>query len=146
MENRDPKFERLVEIKTKIYRANKSIEFLQSCKTNQVYPAFTIIPSSTLQHVNWSPDTIQQKRLEKVNLSIKDQQQRIEKNEIKLSQYINLNFSSDTKRTLTKIIYKVDNYIINNEKNNDRKRSRKLTELKKNIKSKIFRNSNFQFF
>jgi hypothetical protein len=125
IENRDLLFKRLTEIKTKIYRAKKSIQFLKNCKTNKTYPAFTFIPTSTLKYVNWSQETIKQKRLEKMNDAINEHLRKSEKHE-----FININFSNKSNRDLTKLIYKVNNFIENNEKNNNLKRFSKLKKPK----------------
>ena len=91
-------------------------------------PNFTRISNKVLQLINWSPTTLRQKRIEKIDNASIDQHRRIEHNTLKIENIFKLdNISSFNQRQLT---ISVKSHILRLEKNNDNARLRKLQKLK----------------
>ena len=91
-------------------------------------PNFTRISNKVLQLINWSPTTLRQKRIEKIDNALIDQHQRIEHNTLKIKNIFKLHhISSFNQRQLST---SVKSHILRLEKNNDNARLRKLQRLK----------------
>ena len=89
-------------------------------------PKFTEIPRSVLKEVNWSPTTVQQKRLEKIDLAISEQEDRISKNKQKFQNILESYFGSLSKFQISKTVYSCFNFNQKQEFQNDKSRNAKL--------------------
>ena len=130
VENGHRGFGLLVSCQTKIYRGQKSLVFLNNCKNGGILPKFTEIPRSVLKEVNWSPATIKQKRLEKIDLAISEQEDRISRNKTKFQNILDSFFGSLSKFQISKTVYSCFNFVQKQEYQNDKSRNAKLEKLR----------------
>ena len=129
VENGHRGFEFLISCQTKIHRAQKSLEFLNNCKTRGILPKFTEVSRTVLKEVNWSSTTIRNKRLEKLDLAISEQEDRISRNKTKFQNILNSFFHSLPKFHVSKIVYSCFNFVQKREFRIDRNRRAKFEKL-----------------
>ena len=129
VENGHRGFGLLVSCQTKIHRGQKSLEFLYNCKKRGISPKFTEVPRTVLKEVNWSQSTVMQKRLEKLDLAISEQEDRIYKNKQKFQNILESFFGSLPKFQISKCVYSCFNYVQKLENRNDKNRNAKFDKL-----------------
>ena len=130
VENGHRGFGLLVSCQTKIYRGQKSLDFLNNCKNGGILPKFTEVSKTVLKEVNWSSETIRQKRLARLDLAISEQHDRISKNKFKFQQILDSYFGSLSKFEISKVVYTCFNFVQKLEYRNDRSRNAKLEKLR----------------
>ena len=130
VENGHKGFGLLVSYQTKIHRGQRSLEFLNSCKKMGILPKFTEVPKNVLNEVNWSPNTVKQKRLEKLDFAISEQEDRICRNKQKFQNTLGSFFSSLPKMLISKTVYSCFNFVQKLESRNDRNRRAKFEKLR----------------
>ena len=117
-------------IERKIYKAKANLQFLTQCKTQSIFPKFTHINKKVLAEVNWSRQKILDKKNEKLNLAICTEQDRLQKNYIKLNNYLEtVSLSLREKRNL---MFNCKKYVAKTEQKNDKKRENKFKKLNLN--------------
>ena len=129
VENGHRGFKLLVSCQTKIHRGQKSLEFLNNCKKRGTLPRFTEVPRTVLKEVNWSQSTVKQKRLEKLDSAICEQENRIYKNKHKFQNILESFFGSLPKFQISKCVYSVFNLVSRLEYRNDKNRIAKFDKL-----------------
>ena len=122
-------FKVLAFCQTKIHQSIGCLNFLQKCKQYGVLPKFTTIQKSLLNEVNWGKIQIRKKRLEKLDLAIIEQENRLQLNKTKFNQILSRDFSHFSQSAVHRLVSSVFNYVQRQEMRNDRNRKRKLENL-----------------
>ena len=92
-------------------------------------PKFTRVSNELIKLTSWSPHTVKQKRLERIDNAIVEQNERIYKNNQKISLILkHCNLSS---LSISNLIITCKNHVIQIEQKNDIIRTRKLNQLRK---------------
>ena len=123
-------FKVLAFCQTKIHQSIGCLDFLQKCKRFGVLPKFTTISKSLLNEVNWGKNQIRKKRLEKLDLAIIEQENRLQLNKTKFNQILSRDFSHFSQSAVHRLVSSVFNYVQRQEMRNDRNRKRKLENLR----------------
>ena len=123
-------FNILVRFQTKIHKANGCLKFLNECKSENILPKFTEIPDTVLKYVNWSPSTIIQKRKEKIDIEIVNQLERLHKNKLKFSNFLNNDCSHFSKTQKRNLEFSCIDFVKKIEYRTDRRRDLKLEKLR----------------
>ena len=113
----------------KIHRAEASLNFLTICKNENLMPKFTRISNELIKLTSWSPNTIKQKRLECIDNAIIEQNERIYKNQQKISFLIKS--SNLSQFTVSNVINTCKTHVTHIERKNDTIRFRKINQLRK---------------
>jgi len=128
---------KIVRQKRKIHRCKEHIRFLSDCITNELCPNFTRFTPEQLSLVNWSPRTLQMKRIERVKLALAEQEQKLNTFLLTLSNLISTLTHSFPNINLRSFLSTCDREVKINQKLDDIKRREKFSKLKKS------KNSNF---
>ena len=76
-------------IEQKIHRTKKNLIFLESCVKADVLPKFTHLSSKSLNWFNLSPAEVRQKRTERLNQAIREEQDRLKTLSSKVTKHKN---------------------------------------------------------
>ena len=123
-------FKVLAFCQTKIHQSIGCLDFLKKCKRFGILPKFTTIPKSLLNEVNWGKIQIRKKRLEKLDVAIIEQENRLQLNKTKFNQILSRHFSHLSQSDVHRLVSSVFNYVQRQEMRTDRNRRRKLENLR----------------
>ena len=117
------------------YKQKRNCDFLSACRNLKLLPNFTFIRKSELKNVNWSPDTIAQKRNERLNSALILANEKLSLVTMKIESYIKTNLSDLTIGKRMNLLKKLELQVKTSQKQNDQKRNLKLAKLKNGKKS-----------
>ena len=100
------------------------------CNKKNILPKFTFISKKELRHVNWSKSTIREKRFEILHSTIREQEEKNEKNTAKINTIFN-SLPHLSKRFQKKLLLYIENGIKKVKHQSDTKREAKLKKLTK---------------
>lgn len=136
--NFDDNKEKIIRLKTKIYRATQHQQFLTECLRQDVCPKFTRFTKEQLSIVNWSPSKLHQERKERVKRALKLQEQNIQNFKLTLDNKIAmLTRSFPTESSVPNFLKICDRHVKISQKSHDINRDKKLQELISNKKQRF---------